>query len=1168
MAGFKSFVDPTLIPVPGQLVGVVGPNGCGKSNVIDAVRWVLGESSARQLRGESMQDVIFNGSSARKPVGRASVELTFDNSLGKAAGQWSQYAEIAVKRVLQRNGDSSYHINNIRVRRRDVTDIFLGTGLGARAYAIIEQGMISRIIEARPEELRVFLEEAAGVSKYKERRRETEARLAGTRENLERVDDIRQELEKQLQHLEAQAEVARRYQELQSGLHTAQNLLWLLKKRDAAASRERFATEIQRLTNGLESETARLRETEKRLEQVRSEHYAAGDALHGLQGDLYAANAEVARLEQQQRHLRENRERLAQQLAAQKARHEQVRGNLEGVHAALAGARNELDQVQLRVVRSKEEVAQERQRLPLAEQALRQRQERVNALQGSLSQSEQAWQIENAHRNHALKTLQQLESRRQRLQQEQVALPRPDHAALEHHRGELAAAEQALAEIQGRLAHLQERLPAAERAKEDADRALQEDIQQLTGIEGRLAALEQMQARLAHDERLQEWLEKYGLEDQARLWQGVQIEPGWEDALENVLGERLNALALDGLDSVLGWLADPPPAQLIAADLGRLGANGQSETPAGLTALRAKVGWKGGQQPALLDEWLRGVYAAEDLAQAWGQRGELAPAAMVVSRQGHILTRDSVIFHGARSGTHGVLARQREIEELREQASRRRASLPQLQDARAQAEQALQRQRSETAELRAGQGESQQRQHRLQMEVLKLTQLEERLAHRREQLIQEIEEIAAQIELESEQRDQSEHTQEEYRAQIEALREHIDDAKQERLEAEDAVNRQRAAAGAAERRAQEAEYQEKASIIKISELENSIKVHGESLADLEERLEALQREQGELDEGSLQQDLQQALERAQEKEGALARARDGLAGLAQSLGELEKGRLALERGLDPMRERIGEMRLKEQEARLAEQQFDEQLRAADADEAALAPLLEKNARPAPLLAEIAGLTGQIAALGAVNLAALEELAAARERKIYLDAQADDLREAIDTLENAIRRIDRETRERLQETYDKVNRHIGEMFPTLFGGGQARLVLTGDEILDAGIQVVAQPPGKKNSSIHLLSGGEKALTALSLVFSLFQLNPAPFCLLDEVDAPLDDTNTERFCDLVKKMSQHTQFLFISHNKITMEMAHQLVGVTMQESGVSRVVAVDIEQALRMHEEATA
>jgi len=1161
LAGFKSFVDPTHIPVPGQLVGVVGPNGCGKSNVIDAVRWVLGESQAKQLRGETMQDVIFNGSGGRKPVGRASVELIFDNSLGKAAGQWSQYAEIAVKRVLARNGESAYYLNNVHVRRRDVTDIFLGTGLGARAYAIIEQGMISRIIEARPEELRVFLEEAAGISRYKERRRETALRLNDTRENLLRLDDIRTELQTQLQRLEVQARVAQQYQELQSSLQTSQNLLWLLKKHEAGTQRERFQREVQRLGNELEAETARLRSAESQLEQMRAAHYAAGDALHAVQGELYAANADVARVEQQLQHLRENRQRLENQLAALRNQQAQLDRQRQTAAESLAHWQNELETARLRVEEIGEKSMAEKADLPLAEEALRGCQQRAAELQRSLAQAEQDWQIEETHRSHAVKAMQQLQARRERLSAEQKALPQPDDAALADSREELAVCEMEFEEASAALAALQERLPGLEAAKAELEREVHAGTQQTTRSEARLSALRQVQARVGSGEAVKAWLAKYQLDAVPRLWQGMEAEQGWEGALEAVLRERLNAISAPDVEPS-SLLEDAPSGKVTLFDVSAATAQESDAAPEGLVPLRQRVVARDANTHAVLDDWLRHVYAAEDSREALTLRARLPLGALLVCPQGHIFTRHSITFHAPDSETQGVLARQREIEQLEGDLAAQEATLEQAKSRFAVAQQEAQQCQAQMGTLRHQVGSAQQRRHALQMEVLKLTQAAERIAQRSGQIAGELQEIAEQLESEILQKEESEFNLAQYRGQVDTLEEHLEDARAARAEAEQGLNRQRQAVQAAERSAQEAGFYQRTCSAKIEEFSSAIKVLQDSLEELGLRLEEAHFESEGLHDESLQQALQAAVAGRQAKEQALAQARDDLEGAANALKQVEEQRLKSEQGLQPLRERLEQARLKEQEARLGEAQFGEQLQASAANEAELLPLLGKNAKPAALQAEIARLGEEVAALGAVNLAALEELTSARERSQYLNAQADDLNQAIDTLESAIRRIDRDTRELLQNTFDTVNRSMGELFPTLFGGGQAYLVLTGEEILDAGVQVVAQPPGKKNSSIHLLSGGEKALTALSLVFSLFKLNPAPFCLLDEVDAPLDDSNTVRFCELVKKMAVETQFLYISHNKIAMEMAHHLIGITMQESGVSRVVAVDIEEAMRL------
>ncbi|GAO35702.1 chromosome segregation protein SMC [Sulfuricella sp. T08] len=1174
LAGFKSFVDPTTIPVPGQRVGVVGPNGCGKSNVIDAVRWVLGESRARELRGESMQDVIFSGSATRKAVSRASVELIFDNSLGKAAGQWSQYAEIAVKRILSRNGESAYYINNLHVRRRDITDIFLGTGLGARAYAIIEQGMISRIIEARPEELRVFLEEAAGISKYKERRRETELRMKDTRENLLRVEDVRQELDKQISKLESQAEVARQYLALQSQLKLSHSLLALLRKREAAAQCDRWQREVARLSNELEAENARLRQAESQLEQSREAHYAASDALHEAQGGIYAANAEVSRLEQNLQHQRESRQRLAAQSAALREQGERLARQRDEAFAALEHWRCELSVAGERVAQNKEQLEQEGRNLPLAEVSFRDCQRRYSELQRSLAQAEQAKQIEETHRSHAQRNRQQLQSRQQRLQQEASSLPRFDVAALSLKEVELADVAGQFETLQAELAQLLAVLPELEKGAHEARDGLQAEQRLVTELEARLNALKHLQSRLDHNQKLHTWLARHNLESLPRLWNSLRIAAGWEDALESVLGERLNSIALESIEQAQGWVEDAPPAAVTAFDQNQRlsplpplpqAGEGWGE---GMALLSRYVSWSDGSAPAFLDDWLADIYVTENAAEGFALRNELPRGAMLVSRAGQVFTRHSIRFHAPQSELHGVLARQREIEQLQADLEVKQVTLAQLQTAMAQAESALAQQQKDIARLRSATGEAQQKQHRLQLEVQRLVQVRQQSEQRQKGISAEQAEIAGQLGSESEQLAESEARLELGRSQIGALREQLDETRQERSGVEQNLNRQREALRQTERAAQEAVFVEMSCQNKIGELEISSAQLAEQAEEAVIQLENLLAEQQGVSEEPLSHALQQALTQQQEKEKALALARDALAEAANRLRELEQQRMSSEQKLQPLRDQISELRLKEQEARLGQEQYEGQLREAGADEAELLQAMEKNLRPSALQGEIVRLTAELEALGAVNLAALQELQGSRERSGYLESQAKDLNEAIATLEQAIRRIDRETRERLQSTYDQVNRNFGELFPSLFGGGQARLMLTGEELLDAGIQIIAQPPGKKNSSIHLLSGGEKALTALALTFSLFQLNPAPFCLLDEVDAPLDDSNTERFCELVKKMSVQTQFVYISHNKITMEMAEQLVGVTMQEMGVSRVVAVDIEEAMRMKDEVPA
>ena len=1157
LAGFKSFVDPTVIPIIGQMVGVVGPNGCGKSNVIDAVRWVLGESQAKQLRGASMEDVIFNGSGSRKPVSRASVELVFDNSLGKAPGQWAAYAEISVKRVLTRNGESSYHINNQHVRRRDLVDIFLGTGLGTKtSYAIIEQGMISRIIEAKPDELRGFLEEAAGISKYKERRRETETRLRDTRDNLLRLDDIRRELNEQIARLQTQAEVARHYHSLQTELKTAQQLLWLVKKHDAQTSRERYTRQIDETGIQIEAQTAQLRTSEREIEATRAAHEAASAALNDAQGEFYAATAEVSRLEQALRHQAETRTRLAAQITHLIAQRDSLTQQRRDMEASLAQWQQRLQDTGSSLEDAEMAYQEVSDALPEVTTLLHDTQARMGDVQRELSLCEQSRQIDETHQQHAAKTLQQLQARLTRLQHEAGGLPQLDHAALAHSEAELLRLNSELDRACAALDAAQYTLPALERQRQPLRQQLEEVTRRLHQVEGQLAGLRKIQSHVDSNAQLDAWLHRHQLDSLPRLWQQIHVDAGWETALEAVLREYVNAISqpetrLDAL------LADAPPVRVSLFDAA---ASALLLGTSGLPRLLDKIQLKSGQGGALYD-WLVHVYVADNALAAEAVRHQLADGACVVCPQGHVFTRHSVRFHAEHSAGLGVLARQREIERLALEADEliaQRESQTEEVDA---LDDALRDAQQQLGQLRSHVNHTQQQQHQAQISSVRQQQAAERVTLRRAQITAEIAEIEALMRQESEEQLLAEDRLREHRTQSGFLREHLEDARRARQDAESLLNQKREQQRQVERRLQEARFGLQTSESKIKDLHDAIQVGSEQYSRLGEQLSGIEEEHASLDESGQQITLQQAISERHQHEQRLAACRVELEAAQTWLRTTEEARMRSEQALTPLRNRLEELRLKEQETRLTLTQCDEQLLALQADEVALTAALASNNKTNHA-AEIVRLTAAIDALGAVNLAALEELQRAAEREGYLNDQGNDLHQAITMLEEAIHKIDGETRALLKTTFDTVNQSMSELFTTLFGGGQAQLILSGDELLDAGVQVFAQPPGKKNSSIHLLSGGEKALTALSLIFALFKLTPAPFCLLDEVDAPLDDTNTERYARLVKQMSAHVQFLFITHNRITMEAAQQLIGVTMQESGVSRTVTVDLEQATNL------
>jgi chromosome segregation protein len=1173
LSGFKSFVDPTNFQVPGQLVGVVGPNGCGKSNIIDAVRWVLGESKASELRGESMQDVIFNGTTNRKPAGRSSVELVFDNHDGKAAGQWGQYAEIAVKRTLTRDGTSTYYINNQSVRRRDIQDIFLGTGLGPRAYAIIGQGMISRIIEARPEELRIFLEEAAGVSKYKERRRETESRLQDTRENLTRVDDIVRELNANLEKLQAQATVAQTFRSLQAEQEEKQTLLWLLRKNEAKTEQVKFFAEIDKAQTDLEAQTATLRRVETELDQMRQAHYAAGDRMHQSQGQLYQTNSEIGSLEAQIKFVVESRSRLQVQLNSLTAQRDQWQRQSAQHVDELSHSEARLEEQAIDIEQAQESAQQQHDRVPALEQAWRDAQ--VNSMQARADSMkvQQQIELEVAHQRNASAILNQLLMRRERLTQERSSLQLPDNVHLINLKTQLEEKKLDLEEGQQTLQQLEQRQPQLEQQRHGAQSQFQRDSTIQTQLDARLTALKQLQENVQTNGKVQPWLQKHALNDLPPMWQKLHIESGWETALESILRERTAALELVDLNLAKAFFNDTPPAKL-ALFAPEAAANNfvNSTSPAnvdGLTPLISLLQLNDPALRALMHDWLHQVFIADDTSAGFANRNLLPPGACLVTPHGHIIGRASIRFYASDAEQDGMLVRQQEIEHLAKQLRAQQMLTEEARSKSQQSEIALSHSSLQLQQMRQRIDVLTQSAHGLQMDFVRLSELQSRFEQRAGQIDTDLTEISDQECEQQELRAISESRSEAFEMTLSTFQESHERGQTELSEKEQRLNDARLKLRELERVAQEAVYAEKSHRGRIEELKRSIAIAQEQAAQLFINMQQGNLELESLDDQAAQSGLQSLLSRRSYQERSLSDARHELDQLTQKLRHLDESRLLSERSLQPQRERITEFQLKEQAARLNQEQFAQQLADVKADETVLTQKLlgetGKDIRPAYLHSEVTRLVNAIAALGAVNLAALDELAKAIERKHFLDAQTADLTEAMNTLQDAIHKIDRETRDLLQDTFDKVNAHFGELFPILFGGGNAKLMMTGEEILDSGVQVMAQPPGKKNATIHLLSGGEKALTATALVFSMFQLNPAPFCLLDEVDAPLDDANTERFCNMVKRMSAQTQFLFISHNKIAMEMAQQLIGVTMQEQGVSRIVAVDMESATNLSTE---
>jgi chromosome segregation protein len=1160
LAGFKSFVDPTTIHLHGQRVGVVGPNGCGKSNVMESVRWVLGESSAREMRADAMDAVIFNGSGNRKPISRASVELVFDNSLGGASGEWNQYAEISVKRVIERDKGSTYYINNTAVRRRDVADLFLGTGLGGRAYAIIGQNTISRIVEARPEELRVFLEEAAGISKYKERRRETELRLRDTRENLERVEDISREMNKQIIKLEAQAVVTQKFHALQQAHKLAEAQWWWLRKRDAVLEHEAASQAVEQAVNALEAQMASLRSNELQLEQSRQQHQQASGQLNTAQAAFYEANSQVSNLGLQVKQSEEARDRLLQEQQQLQRQMEHRAQQQQQLHTQLSDKTAALAAAEGSVAQHAQSLQTMQHDLPAQSTQLQSIQQTANQAQQAVQQSRQQMQLEQNNVNFIQRNLAEVGQRLQQLQHELGQWALPDTQALGELQQQLAAQQSDLQHEEQQLAQFRADENTQQQALQQARHDWQQAQRALHQLEAEIQSLQKLQQSMKQDQQLGPWLQKNGLQSAPRLWQAIQVDAEWQSALENLLGNKLNALLPENLPD---WSQLPHPQAALAIAKAGAVSEPQAAQWQGLPSLFSLLTIKQPEIAAALQHWLAGVYVLDDIQQLAQYQPQLSAGMSLLTKNGDVYQRYSAVFHGRQNQMQGVLERQQQLDQLQSGLSQAQQAVTATQQQAQTLESALQntRQLQQQTHLRIKQLTSGM--HDTQMQISRLQQAHDNAVRRQAGLQQEItqaesrqsglnaESVAALASIASQQ------------AQFAALEQAARDAQAQKQQAEQAYFNLRDSV-------QQAEKAHQTQVFEHTLLKNAVNDLQQRLTHNEQESQSLQHKLLETEQTlaisnmeTLKANLAHALNQQHECELALAQARNLLAEQESALQAQERNRMQVEQQLHPLRDAVEQRRLKQQECRLQVEQCQAALADTGLDDSMIQQGLSLDSKVQVLAQTTQKLQAQMQQLGPVNMAAIEELAVEKERKGYLDSQLKDLLTASETLEEAIQKIDRETRGKLRVTFEEANRNFGELFQTLFNGGQAKLELLGDEILDTGVQVFAQPPGKKNTTIQLLSGGEKALTAMALVFALFRLNPAPFCLMDEVDAPLDDSNTERFCQLVRVMSEKTQFLFVSHNKITMEMSQQLIGVTMQESGVSRIVDVDIDEAIRMH-----
>ncbi len=1160
LAGFKSFVDPTHVPMPGNLVGVVGPNGCGKSNVIDAVRWVMGESSAKHLRGESMADVIFNGSTSRKPVGTAAVELLFDNSDGGAGGQYAHYTQISVKRHVSRDGQSLYYLNGVRCRRRDITDLFLGTGLGPRSYSIIEQGTISRLIEARPEELRHFLEEAAGISKYKERRRETENRIRHTRENLERLNDLREEIAKQLQHLKRQAATAERYKILKQEERRLKAELLVLRWSSFDKSLQQQDRAIAEQETALEAVVAKQRRQEAEIEQQREDHICANDHFNKVQAEFYSVGAEISRLEQaiqyarDARHQHEHDLEQAEEALAEASNHrQQDEQSLKALRQILTE-----DEPKLQAARSHEKMAAEQ--LAEAEQAMQNWQNEWDSFNQRSTEPAQAAQVERTRINHLEQQEQQLSQRMERLNSE---LRQLDDSQLhqeilqleqqaEEGQGEIGKRQQQLTQ---RIAQLGEMREANARSAHKLDQ-LREQQQMTRGRQASLEALQQ--AALGKQETaVVEWLEARELANATRLAERLDVAPEWQHAVETVLGYHLQAVCVDAFSDLAASLQALHNGTLTLFDTTEKRTPKRAEDYAERLISRVSSPWP-------LHDLLGSVRLAEDLAQALTLRESLAEYESIITRDGIWIGRNWLRMAQERDEKSGVLAREDELRQIAAELKQTGAEIEQQTADFEQGQQQLREIEQSRERIQRQLDEANRRAAGIRAVLGSKRVKADHLSARRKAIGQEAAEVGRQISVDREELERAKSSLHHALEKMETLAQQRQLLIEQRDSLRTVLSEKRDAANQRRNQAHELALKIEAVRSSSQSLIQGLERMATQLSQLSHRREELK---ANLSKGAeplaeQSQQLEQQLEARIRIEAQLAKAREAMEGIEQKLRQLEQDRGQSEEVVQRERTRLDQSRLKRQEVLIRGKTVEEQLNETGFSRDQLIDELADEATEAQWLEQVERMELRIRRLGAINLAAIDEFQEQSERMEYLDAQHADVTESLETLERAIRKIDKETRTRFKETFDKVNTGIQDMFPKLFGGGHAYLELTGDDLLDTGVTVMARPPGKRNSSIQLLSGGEKALTAVALVFSIFKLNPAPFCMLDEVDAPLDDANVGRFCELVKSMSTQVQFIFITHNKITMEIAHQLIGVTMNEPGVSRLVSVDVEEAAKL------
>jgi len=1160
LAGFKSFVDPTVITFPSNLVGVVGPNGCGKSNVIDAVRWVMGESSASRLRGDSITDVIFKGSSSRKPVGAATVELIFDNTETTIEGQYAKYSEISIRRVVSRDSISNYYLNGVRCRRKDITGIFLGTGLGPRSYSIIEQGMISRMIEAKPEEMRVFIEEAAGISKYKERRKETSSRIGRTKENLDRLLDVIDEIEKQINHLKRQAKTAERYKRMREDERRFSADILAIRIREL----NKNALEVEKIFMEkkvlLDSRLANQRKIEASIESQRLEHNEKTDSFNKVQANYYKVGSEISRLEQSIEYSLEIELRQKKELEQAIQNNSEIEDHISLDKEQIVDIENVLNTLEPSIINANKSESIAKNSLNSAEHAIQMWQEKWNDFKSKENEFTQTITVESNRLSDSESGLKIINEKQDRLKKEENSI---DMEALkqkillftEEDKKNLSSKEsleKILNELNQEITDLRKRsndLVVILDQRRNKVRAKEVELFKLTALQNAAYGSQS-------DEDIK-WLKTNGLSKNKRIAQNITISNGWEIAVETVLGDYLEGLCVNGIQQGVEVIK--------GLKVGRFTMINNVQTKQKTDFENNSLASKVESAPDAIYSLLENIMIADTLDQALDISENSKIKGSVITKNGVWMSMDWVkVFRGKDNIAAGILPREqnirklekeikqlvfdcntsdKDLENIRKNLEKKELKKDQIQNETVESgnnylttKGELDSLVNQLDQLNINQCNSIEEVNSLQAEKIALEAIIKKSRGNLEEAKQsllKLESLSANIEGEKDKLyDELERVRSQYEADRKIAQEMI-------IQYESKKSTKQSAAQNLERMIS----QQKHFKTRKKEIQQQIELNKQPLLDSKNILE---------------EQLSEKI--ISEKE--LSNARVIVETIENELKASDQARLEKERAVNDARVGLDESKEESQIIKIRREGLDEQLIQTDFNYEELLDEMSDSATLDNFNEQLEKVSLKINRLGPINLAAIDELKTNSERKEYLDSQMEDLNSALSTLESAIRKIDRETRSRFRETFNQVNSGFEKLFPKLFGGGQAYMELIGDDLLSAGVSVMARPPGKRNSTINLLSGGEKALTAVALVFAIFELNPSPFCMLDEVDAPLDDTNVNRFCEIVREMSSKVQFIFITHNKATMELARQLSGVTMQEPGVSRLVSVDLDEAVKM------